>query len=149
MEEVPPARCRAARHRGLYTFWIAVVIGLGLGSRSETIALPLFAAKYAGDALWALMIFLGFGWLLPSRSTAAVAGLAVAVCGVIEFSQLYHAPWLDALRRTWFGRMALGDTFGWGDLAAYLVGIGFGVVGEWASGRDHRANRQTEASRRT
>lgn len=145
MEDVPPARRRAARHRGLYVLWVGVVIGLGLGSRSETVALPPFVAKHAGDALWGLMIFLGFGLLLPASRTAAVAGLAAAACGAIECGQLYHAPWLDALRRTWFGRVALGDTFGWGDLAAYLVGIAFGVVGEWASGRAHRAARERRA----
>src|SRR4051794_32243091 len=123
------------RHRGLYVAWIAVVIGGGLGVRSEYLALSAFLAKYAGDTLWAMMIFLGFGFLQPARSTAAVAGLAAAVCITVECSQLYHVPWLDAVRRTWFGRMALGDAFGWGDLAAYLVGILAGSVAEWAAYR--------------
>src|SRR5579864_1982209 len=110
---VPSAPATSPREAPRALRRIVVVICCGLGSRSELLALPPFFAKYAGDALWALMIFLGFGFLLPVRSTAAVAGLAVAVCGTIECSQLYHAPWLDAVRRTWFGRVALGDTFGW------------------------------------
>lgn len=121
------------RHRGLYALWIAAVICAGLSSRSEWLALPWFWAKYSGDALWALMIFLGFGLLLPARSTAAVAAITAALCVSIECSQLYHAPWIDAIRRTWFGRMALGDTFGWGDLAAYLAGITVGAVAERAA----------------
>ncbi len=134
MEVLPPGQHCRRRHRGLYALGIAVVICCGLGSRSELLALPSFLAKYAGDALWALMIFLGFGLLLPTRRIVAAAGLAAAVCGTIECSQLYHAPWIDAIRRTWFGRMALGDTFGWGDLVAYLVGIAFGAAAEWAIG---------------
>lgn len=130
-----PKDSRCERNRGFYAAWIAVVICCGLGSRSEFLALPAFLAKYVGDALWALMIFLGFGFLLPAQSTAAVAGMAVAVCLAVECSQLYHAPWIDAVRHTWFGRMALGDTFGWGDLAAYLVGIVVGGVAEWAACR--------------
>jgi hypothetical protein len=121
------------RHRGLYALWTAAVICAGLSSRSEWLTLPPFWAKYSGDALWALMIFLGFGLLLPARSTGAVAAITAVVCGSIECSQLYHAPWIDAIRRTWFGRMALGDTFGWGDLAAYLAGITVGAVVEWAA----------------
>jgi hypothetical protein len=120
------------RHRGLYAFWIAVVICAGLVSRSQTLALPAFVAKYGGDALWALMIFLGLGFLLPTRRTTVVAGLAVVVSCTVEFSQLYRAPWIDAARGTWWGRLTLGDTFAWGDIVAYLVGIVFGGVIEWA-----------------
>jgi hypothetical protein len=119
------------RHRGIYLLLVCVVIACGLGSRSEIVALSPFFAKYVGNALWALMIFIGLGSVFPSRSTAWVAGWAAAVSASVEFSQLYHAPWIDAVRRTWIGRMALGDTFAWGDMAAYAVGIVFGGLGEW------------------
>jgi hypothetical protein len=112
--------------------WVAAVIVCGLLSRSSLLDLPPFFAKYAGDALWALMVFAGIGWLVPSRSTTAVAAWTAAVCGLVEASQLYHAPWIDAVRRTWIGRMALGTTFGWGDLAAYGLGLATGVLTEWA-----------------
>lgn len=138
MEQFRPDRRGRARHRGLYAAWVAAVICAGLASRSESVALPAFAAKYAGDALWALMVFLGLGLLLPARPTATLAGLAAAVCVAVECSQLYHAPWLDAARRTWLGRMTLGDTFGWGDIAAYLVGIASGGAAEWAVCRARR-----------
>lgn len=119
------------RHRGLYAVWIAIVIVCGLASRSEFVGLPSFFAKYAGDALWALLIFVGFGFLLPARNTMTIAGLAAVVCVLVECSQLHHAPWIDAIRSTWLGRMTLGNMFGWGDLAAYAVGIVVGVGIEW------------------
>jgi hypothetical protein len=140
MEIFPASRRCYPRHRGLYALWVAVVICCGLASRAEALALPAFVAKYAGDALWALLIFLGVGFLSPTRRTRAVAGLAVVVCCAIECSQLYHAPWIDAARRTWFGRLVLGDTFAWGDIAAYLVGIVLGGVIEWAVSRAHRGD---------
>ena len=129
------------RKRGLYAIWIAVVIACGLASRSAFVGLPPFFAKYAGDALWALMIFIGFGFLLPALRTMAVAGLAAIVCGMVEFSQVYHAPWIDSIRSTWMGRMTLGSTFGWGDLVAYAVGIAVGVGVEWVlcRGRSRRS----------
>lgn len=118
-------------------FCIVVIIACGLLCRSGLIGLPPFFAKYAGDALWALMIFVGIGFLLPARSTMAVAGLAAVVCVLVECSQLYHAPWIDAIRSTWIGRMTLGSTFGWGDLAAYCAGIVAGVLAEWSASRLH------------
>jgi Protein of unknown function (DUF2809) len=91
--------------------------------------------KYGGDALWALMVFLGVGFLFPSWGTVPVAGLAAVVPCAVEFSQLYHAPWIDAVRQTLLGRLALGDTFAWADILAYLVGIAFGACAEWATRR--------------
>jgi hypothetical protein len=126
---------RMARSRAIYALWIGVVICCGLASRSAAMGLPPFLAKYVGDALWALVVFLALGFVVPTWKTAAVAGLAIAVSSAVEVSQLYHALWLDAVRRTTLGHLVLGDTFAWGDIAAYLVGIAVGAAAEWAAGR--------------
>jgi hypothetical protein len=47
---------------------------------------------------------------------------------LIEMSQPYHAPWIDSIRRTTLGGLALGYGLVWGDLACYAVGIGFGAI---------------------
>jgi hypothetical protein len=129
------ARLHQTRRRTVYAVWIAVVVCAGLLSRSDAIGLPPFSAKYGADALWALMVFLGVRFLFVAWRTMAIAGLATAASCAVEFSQLYHAPWLDAIRRTTIGRLALGDTFAWADIAAYLVGIGFGAAAEWVASR--------------
>jgi hypothetical protein len=49
----------------------------------------------------------------------------------VEFSQLYHAPWIDAIRATPPGRLVLGNTFNWPDLFAYALGVGLGAWVEW------------------
>jgi hypothetical protein len=131
MASLPAGRQPYARRRLVDAIALLAVIACGLVVRSEFLALPAFFAKYAGDALWALMVFLGLGFVFVNASTLAVAGMAATVCGIVETSQLYHADWLDALRRTWLGRMTLGNAFGWGDLAAYGVGIVVGGAGEW------------------
>src|SRR4051812_39012091 len=133
METDRSSHPRPPRHRGWYALWISVVIGAGLASRSKVLGLPPFCAKYAGDALWALMVFVGLGFLLPRRTTATLMALAAVVCVAVECSQLYHAPWIDAIRRTTLGRLALGDTFAWPDIVAYLVGIAVGGAIEWAA----------------
>jgi glycopeptide antibiotics resistance protein len=86
---------------------IALVIALGLGTRRFGQSLPGFVATYAGDTLWALVAFLGIGLLLPRVSTWRVAALAMSFSVMIEVSQLYHAPWIDSIRKTTLGALVL------------------------------------------
>jgi hypothetical protein len=121
------------RSRPVYAAAALAVVALGLWSRSESAGLPWAVAKYAGDALWGLVVFLGVGLVLPGLPTRAAAGLAAAFAGAVEVGQLYHAPWLDAARGTLPGGLVLGTpaaTFAWGDIAAYLAGIAAGAVAE-------------------
>ena len=107
---------------------IALVVILGLGSRRFGESLPRFVSAYAGDTLWALVASLGLGLLLPRASTRRVAALAMSSSATIEVSQLYHAPWIDSIRRTTLGSLALGHGFLWSDLVCYAVGVGLGVL---------------------
>ena len=118
------------RSRYKYAALIVVVILLGLASRAYSPPLPLAVKAYAGDALWALAAYLMIGFLfpcLPIRSVAAWAGL---VSLAVEASQLYHAPWIDSIRRMRVGGLVLGYGFLWSDLVCYVVGIGIGVLTE-------------------
>ena len=119
----------------------AAIVGLGLLSRSGRVGLPKFWAKYSGDALWALMVFVLVGLIFPRRSTLFVAGVAFAYACITEFSQLYHAAWIDAIRRNPLGRLVLGDTFAWADIAAYLAGILLGAAVEYGLSRRPKSSR--------
>ncbi len=122
------------RSRWKYALAALIVIGLGLGSRWDAVGLPPLAAKYAGDSLWGLVVFLGVALVQPRRSTRSVACLAAAFACAVELSQLYHALWLDAVRRTLPGALVLGtpeSKFAWADIAAYLIGISAGVAAEY------------------
>jgi hypothetical protein len=120
-----------ARSRLLYALLAVAVVAAGLFWRSGLIPLPQWLSNNGGDALWALMVFVGFGFVLPRASTLVVALLALTFSWSVEFSQLYHAPWLDAVRATIPGKLVLGDTFNWPDLPAYAVGIALGALAEW------------------
>ncbi|HZS06168.1 MAG TPA: DUF2809 domain-containing protein [Blastocatellia bacterium] len=128
------------RSRLIYALLCGFVIFLGLASRSRHIALPHFIADYAGDTLWALLVFLLIGFLMPRWSTRRVAMLAAGFSLLIEVSQLYHAPWIDAIRRTRIGGLVLGYGFLWSDLACYAVGVACGAFAElligWLKERD-------------
>ena len=124
------------RSRAAYTALIIAVIILGLASRAKTIQPPLppFISEYAGDTLWALMVFFGFGFLFPKLSTWRVAAVASGFAVCIELSQLYHALWIDAMRHTRLGGLVLGFGFLWSDLVCYLVGVLCGIGLELALG---------------
>lgn len=119
------------RNRMVYALAVLAVIGLGLASRHLPGLLSPGVAKYAGDALWALMVYVGFGLLCPRASIMRVTVLAGATSHLVEFSQIYHAPWIDTIRHTTLGNLALGFTFSWFDLLDYTAGVlvGAGLEG--------------------
>lgn len=115
------------RNRLLSGLMLILVIVFGLWSRKFSSILPVFLNIYLGDALWALMIFIGIGLVFRTMETRQVALAAISFCYLVELSQLYHADWIDNLRRTTIGGLILGYGFLWTDLLAYAVGIGFGM----------------------
>ncbi len=122
----------------LYALLMIATMAAGLLWRSKFMPLPPFAAKYGGDALWALMVFIGCGFLFPRAATVMLALMALCFSWSVEFSQIYHAPWIDALRATLPGRLILGSVFNWPDLPAYALGIGLGA---WAEHHFRRPRR--------
>jgi hypothetical protein len=90
-----------------------------------------------GDALWASMVAWWIAAVAPTVRLPRRAAMAVAFCFAVEFSQLYHTPALDAIRRTTAGHVALGSGFDPRDFAAYAVGVLAAVLLE------RQADRQT------
>ncbi|HDR7438181.1 MULTISPECIES: DUF2809 domain-containing protein [Bacillus] len=119
------------RNRLLYAMFTIIVIILGLSSRKFAFVLPALLNDYLGDALWALMIFTGFGFLFPKIKTRKLTFISLMFCCGIEVSQLYHAEWIDSVRATTLGGLVLGYGFLWSDLLAYTIGIGIGMFCEF------------------
>ncbi|MBW8893195.1 MAG: DUF2809 domain-containing protein [Burkholderiales bacterium] len=99
------------RHVLAYAAAVLAVIGIGLASRRWPGMFPAALGKYPGDALWALMVFVGCGMLRPRAPSWRVAATALAISFAVEFSQLYQAPWINAIRGTVLGHLVLGSTF--------------------------------------
>lgn len=119
------------RDRIRYPLAALLVVVAGLFWRSGIVPLPGWLSNNGGDALWALMVFLGFGFLLPLAPTSRVVLFSLFFAWGIEFLQLYQAPWINSIRATLSGRLILGSTFHWSDLIAYAVGIAMGALWEW------------------
>ena len=116
------------RRHLVYFLGALTVVAIGLASRRYRDSLPGFLAEYSGDALWGLMVFLLISTLAPRSSVFYRALIAAVFSFAIEFSQLYHAPWIDTLRNSTLGGLVLGFDFVWTDLVCYSVGIGIGAI---------------------
>ena len=124
----------------------AVIVGaLGLASRRFGPYLPVFVSTYAGDTLWALALFLLLGVAWPGASTRVRGTMALAASYAVEVSQLYHAPWIDAIRSTRVGGLVLGFGLLWSDLVCYTVGVALGVAIDAVAAR--RQSRQSTEAR--
>ncbi|WP_407184935.1 DUF2809 domain-containing protein [Bradyrhizobium centrosematis] len=110
---------------------VVITCGLSLRWYGFPLGLPAFVVKYGGSLLWATMVFLLVGAVLPRLTPTQIAAVAAVIAVVVEFSRLVHAPWLDAFRLTTAGALLLGRIFSPWNLMAYAIGIVFGV---WIDG---------------
>ena len=102
--------------------WILIVVR-GLGSRTYSDYLPLWVATYAGDTLWAAMVYWGISFLFPFTHLLRRATIALLFSYCIEVSQLYQADWINVIRGTTLGALVLGHGFLWSDMLCYTIGL--------------------------
>jgi len=109
--------------RNTVLFLIIIFLSAIMGILSRKLDfLPVFIEKYAGDTFWAVGAFFLFKFFLPQKNDLHIAGLSLTFCFLTEFSQLYHAPWINAIRNTFLGGLALGFGFQLSDLLCYIAG---------------------------
>ena len=116
------------RSRWIYSLLFILSIIAGLLSRSELISLPEFLAEYSGDTIWAMMVFFLFCSIFSRWKTLNLFITAILFSFSIEISQLYHAEWIDQIRRYKIGGLILGFGFKFSDLICYTVGVVIGVA---------------------
>ena len=130
MHETQPDQALAPMRKAKIRAALALLViacGLSLRWYGFPLGLSAFVVKYGGSALWATMVFLLVGVVLPRLRPTQIAALAAMIAVVVEFSRLVHAPWLDAFRLTTAGALLLGRIFSLWNLVAYAAGIGVGV----------------------
>ena len=111
-----------------YLLLTLLVIVLGLLSRKMSACTLDFVKLYLGDILWAMMVYFGCRFLFVNMRKRVACVLALVFSYLIEISQLYHAPWIDAIRATALGGLVLGFGFLWSDILCYTVGVLLGII---------------------
>jgi hypothetical protein len=113
----------------LYLGMVGFATWFALLSREYALAHASRSVEYVGGILWPLAIFSAIGLSFPTISTWQAASWAFLVPALIQLSQLYHVPGLEAVRGTSLGFLVFGTDFAMGDVACYAAGalVGMGV----------------------
>ena len=115
-----------ARNRVTYLNLVILTIALGLFTRSRFIPIELkdsFLIIYAGDTLWAAMVYYIFCIVFPRHSPLRIIIYALTFSYTIELLQLWQVGWLNQIRNTRIGTLILGRGFLWTDFLCYSVGV--------------------------
>lgn len=126
------------RRRGWLLVAAALTVTVGLATHFLG-GDPL--ADFAGDALYAVLVYLVLAFVFPRTSVLVVGLITLGICTLIELFQLTGLPavWAESL---WPIRLVLGAGFDPLDLVAYAVGAAL------ATGGDLALIRRTQAARR-
>jgi hypothetical protein len=115
-----------AKNRRRERVWLCLwVIALGVASRAMGFESAV-VNKYAGDSLYAILLYLVIGILIEGRSLMARGGMAFAALIGIEVFQLTQIPLKLSRSDSVVPRyvaVLLGTAFSWRDILAYGVGI--------------------------
>lgn len=125
---------RARRRRLLVS--AVLVVGAGLVTHISGTG-PI--ADFAGDALYAVMIYLVIAIAFPRAAFWLVVATALALCTLIECFQLTGLPGLWA-ESFWPVRLVLGVGFDARDLVAYAGGAGAATLVDVMVSRNRRAH---------
>ncbi|WP_426181928.1 DUF2809 domain-containing protein [Microbacterium sp. TWP3-1-2b2] len=98
------------------------------------------AGDIAGDALYAVLVYLLFATLLARTSRTLPAALAIIFCTAVEFLQLTDLP------RTWAlafppSALVLGSSFAQRDLLVYPASVLLALIVDAALSRGARRQR--------
>ena len=84
-----------------------------------------YGAGLVYEVFWILVLFLFF----PSREAVNRIPVGVfAVTCALEVLQLWHPPFLEAIRSHFLGRALIGTTFVWWDFPHYVIGCLLGWI---------------------
>jgi hypothetical protein len=111
---------------GLFLAGLAL---LGIGTKLYRGRFETWFHNYAGAIVYEIFWVVLFGAILPKvRRWRIAVSVFAATCG-LEFLQLYHPPFLEAIRSNFFGRALIGNGFDRWDFAYYVIGsaIGWGI----------------------
>ncbi|MFB7471436.1 DUF2809 domain-containing protein [Kitasatospora sp. NPDC056184] len=110
--------------RGLAAAAAALSVAAGLGVRAVAGGA---AAKYAGDALYTVLLYTLVVLLAPRLRPWAAAVWAAGLSWAVELFQLTGVP-DDLARHSALARLVLGSTFNPPDLLWYLVGAALAAL---------------------
>jgi Protein of unknown function (DUF2809) len=117
--------------RNGYVLTALATMAVGLLVHRGVLPLPPVGRDVLGDVLWATMIMWLVSAVYPRAAHTHRAGVAIAICWLVELSQQWRWDWLLALRAHPLGHLVLGSDFDARDLLAYTVGVAVAWCVDW------------------
>ncbi len=108
---------------------LAVLIPVGLGTKVYSGPLESWVHGSAGGLLYVVFWCMVVGAFLPRGRPGRIAWAVFGVTCLLEVAQLWHPPFLEAVRGTFPGALLLGTTFVSSDFPHYAAGT---LIGWWA-----------------
>jgi hypothetical protein len=106
----------------VYAVLVVFFIWLAFATRKHHEWFCQLLVIYGGDVIWAGMFLLFLRIFFAKVSLWKLAIVCYLLGAADEFTQMYHAPWIDNIRRTVIGGALLGHGFLWSDIVCYAVG---------------------------
>ncbi len=116
------------KSRFVYILVTLLTIPFGLLVRSKKEWFPDVFNLYAGDALYAFMMYYAVCVIFIKKNIRIRAVTALLICYIIELSQIYQSEWINTIRQTVLGKLILGSGFLYSDLLAYFIGIAAAAI---------------------
>jgi len=76
------------------------------------------------EVFWCLVLF----FILSKAKPLKIAGAVFIITCILETLQLWHPPFLQAIRRTFIGKTLIGTSFVWSDFMYYFIGCSIGLL---------------------
>jgi hypothetical protein len=137
----------AVRKRARLLALLAVITPAGFLTKFYAGPGAAWVADNAGGLFYVVFWIAVVLALLPHLSGAAVAAAVVIATCALEFAQLWHPPFLEAIRATFLGHALLGSTFAWSDFPYYFAGALVGYALSVRPGGAPRNLRSEQESR--
>ena len=111
--------CKASRRASVISLLIITPLGFAskfyIGPFQDWLNNSFTGILY--EIFWCLIIVFFF----PRAVSVMIASLVLIITCILEFLQLWHSPFLEAIRMSFIGSVLIGTTFVWSDFLYYFV----------------------------
>jgi hypothetical protein len=118
--------------RRVWTFTsLVVIVPAGFAAKLLT-PRDSWIRDHGAGAMYEIFWILAAFFVWPTeRAAKRIALWVLAVTCCLEVLQLWHPPFLEAIRATFIGRTLIGTTFDWWDFPPYFIGSLLGWLWVW------------------
>ncbi|MCZ6634576.1 MAG: DUF2809 domain-containing protein [bacterium] len=106
--------------------FLVVLVPVGFYTKIYSGPGSVWVRDYAGGVLYEVFWCLVLLWLMPGTRPCRIAVGVFGVTSLLEVLQLWHPPFLEALRSSFLGQAVLGTSFDTWDFVFYGIGCALG-----------------------